>query len=91
LNLHRFWFKFTSNEPYDYLQLGCGVTAKNYDDALSLLRETVFFGEEIPEIGAVVEDIDLSGLDQKHVIPNMEPPNCRGVWFPRGFSRLIDL
>jgi hypothetical protein len=25
-------------------------------------------------------------LDQGHVIPNMAPPNWRGIWYPKGFD-----
>jgi hypothetical protein len=87
--MHRYWFKFVSNKPYDYLhQLGCGVTARNYDDAVSILRETVFADEELPTIKSVVEDIELSALDQEHVTPNMEPSVWRGLWFPKDYTGL---
>ena len=87
MSLHRFWFKFSSIQPYNSLRLGCGVTAYNYDDAVSILRETVFDEREFPEIETFIADVDISALDQKHVIPNMEPPVWRGVWFPKGYAR----
>lgn len=37
------------------------------------------------EIKEIVPDVDIRTLDQRHVIPNMEVPVVRGVWFPRGF------
>ena len=87
MTLHRFWFKFPSSiEPFD-LRLGCGVTSYNYDDAVSILTETVFAGQEFPEVESFVEDVDVRTLDQNHVVPNMEPPVWRGVWFPQGFVR----
>jgi hypothetical protein len=50
-----------------------------------ILREVVFDGRD-PEIGAVVEDVDVSTLDANHVLPNMEAPNWRGVWYPMGLT-----
>ena len=85
--LHRYWFKFSSIEPYNSLRMGCGVTARDYDDALSILQETVFIGQEVPTIESAVHDVDISSLDEKHVIPNMEPPVWRGVWFPKGYMK----
>jgi hypothetical protein len=32
---------------------------------------------------AIVPDIDIRTLDEKHVIPNIGPVVFRGVWFPR--------
>jgi hypothetical protein len=66
--------------------MGCGVTAHDYDDALALLRETVFGGAELPKVAAVAEDVDISTLDVRHVRPNMGNPTMRGVWFPMGYS-----
>ena len=84
--LHRFWFKFASLEPFDYLQLGCGVTAFDYDDALSILQHTVFAGQALAPIESVVDDVDVRTLDQGHVVPNTEPVVWRG-WFPKGYVR----
>jgi hypothetical protein len=61
------------------------VTAYSYEDALSLLKEKVFEGTEPPIID-VVPDVDISELDQNHVIPNMGVPVWRGVWFPLGYQ-----
>jgi hypothetical protein len=83
--LHRFWFKFSPIKPYDPSALGYGVTAYTYDDAISILKDTVFQNRDLPEVQSVIEDVDISTLDQKHVIPNMEPPVWRGVWFPKGY------
>lgn len=85
MNLQRYWIRFKL-APFRGPRPGCGVTAYSYDDALDILRKTVFRGEEIPPIEQVVEGVDISSLDQKHVIPNMEPPIWRGVWYPRGYA-----
>jgi hypothetical protein len=86
MNLHRFWFKFGALKRYKSIRLGCGVTARDYDDAITILRETIFAGKEFPQIESFIQDVDLSELDQNHVIPNMEPPVWRGVWFPKGYG-----
>lgn len=83
MTLHRFWITFVSGGP----RPGCGVTAHTYEDALKVLSETVFKGRDFPGVQSVTEDVDVSELDQKHVVPNMEPPNWRGVWYPRGFAQ----
>ena len=83
--LTRFWLKF-SPLPYNPLNLGCGVTAYSYDDAISLLRRRVFKDEELPTIVSVIENVDVSTLDQRHVIPNMGVCVDRGIWFPLGYD-----
>jgi hypothetical protein len=35
------------------------------------------------EVLEVVTDVDVQTLDEGHVIPTMDLPNVRGVWFPR--------
>ncbi len=86
MSLRRFWIRFRAIPAYDSLRLGCGVTAYSYDDALSIMRSTVFKGKDMPSVDEVIEDVDVSSLDQKHIAPNMEPPIWRGIWYPRGFS-----
>ena len=78
----RFWFTFTKPARPTILSMGCGVTAYDLADARKLLQEQVFsnYGAEL--IDEVIEDIDISTLDDKHVRPNMGNPVVRGVWFP---------
>lgn len=87
MDLHRFWIRFAASNSFGVPRPGCGVTAYSYDDALAILGMTVFNGKPIPEIEHVIEDVDVSTLDQKHVLPNMDAPTWRGVWYPRGFSQ----
>jgi hypothetical protein len=63
---------------------GVGVTAIDRKDAEALLQQRVFGGAS-PPIRDCIEDVDVSTLDPGHILPNMEPPNERGVWFPRGY------
>ena len=81
--LTRYWFTFPKLPDKAALNLGCGVTAYNYEDAIDLLRERVFGGME-PTVLAFAENVDVTNLDKSHVIPNMGQVIARGVWFPLG-------
>ena len=84
--LHRYWFQYQGNAIEVGLGPGCGVTAWTEEDAIALLRAGPFHGRERPLIAAVTVDVDISSLDPGHVLPNMEAPDQRGIWYPRGFS-----
>ncbi len=72
--LRRFWFPATNH-------FGVGVTALSEAEARDQAREVaVRFGWQLS--GQVVADVDVRDLDQRHVIPNMGPPNVRGIWYP---------
>ena len=89
--LHRYWLRFAQSDidvaslP-QYFRLGCGVTAFSLDDALRIVRQHILNGSELPPPESVVEDVDVRTLDAGHVIPNMEEPVSRGIWFPIGFG-----
>lgn len=83
--MKRFWIEFEESIPYSPLSIGCGITANNYDDAISLLRDRVLKGRDI-KIRTIVADIDVSSLDAGHVLPNMGNVMVRGVWFPMGYD-----
>jgi hypothetical protein len=87
--MRRFWFDFDFENYYKIpngLKIGCGVTAYNYQDAIGLMEEKIFKGKQFPTINNVVENIDVSTLDKGHILPNMKPPNMRGIWFPIGYD-----
>ena len=71
--LTRFWFKTAKG-------YGIGVTAYSLDDAKNLISN--IDGLVDANVISVIADVDIRTLDQGHVIPNMGPPNLRGVWFP---------
>jgi hypothetical protein len=75
--LHRYWFD-TKGEGH----LGFGVTAYSVEDAKVLVDEAAKRLGLSAQVNEVVEDVDVRDLDQNHVVPNMGPPNFRGVWFP---------
>ena len=82
--IRRYWFKFRTPRFPAAFNFGCGVSAYNYDDAVNLLRELVFGGQE-PDILVCDADVDVSKLDRKRVLPNMGSVLVRGIWFPLGF------
>jgi hypothetical protein len=83
--LRRFWIQFDQGDPNvpSSLRLGCGVTAWTRDDALFLLKRHV--GDLVIRI--VTENVDVSTLDPRHILPNMAAPNVRGIWYPIGYQR----
>ena len=87
--LTRFWFQF-NGESYKDLPpgviIGCGVTAFTKDDALNIIREKVFKGENLPLIKIYKEGIDISTLNEGHVQPNLGNVVARGIWFPLGYD-----
>jgi len=85
LKLIRYWFRFKPFGKPAPLSLGCGVTAESSAAAISIVQAQVFRGQPLPPVEEVVEDVDVSTLDQKHVLPNMESPLTKGVWFPKGY------
>jgi hypothetical protein len=91
MRLRRYWFRFdnaTSNQAASLSPLGYGVTAWTQEDALSLLGDALFDGRQPTDIAEIITDVDVSALDAGHILPNMESPNWRSIWFPRGFALL---
>ena len=83
LTLHRYWIVFDDPRRFALgLGLGCGVTAFDLRDAISLLEQQLFKGPLPFPIASTTNDVDVRTLDEGHVIPNMRPPNLRGIWFP---------
>lgn len=64
------------------LNLGCGITAYNEDDVIGIFSKIVVPTYGKREISYITVDVDVSKLDQNHIIPNMSSPAARGVWFP---------
>lgn len=74
--LTRYWFKSVNN-------LGVGITAYSLDDARWILDRVIKDHMLNVEIKEIIEGVDIRSLHQGKVIPNMNPPNFRGVWFPK--------
>ena len=75
--LHRYWFD-TKVKGIS----GFGVTAYSVEDATTIVDDVAQHLGLSVEVIKIVEDVDVRDLDQNHVVPNMGPPNFRGVWFP---------
>jgi len=78
----RYWLTFPRLDTPHPINLGCGVTARDYDEALLLVREA------FPDLAlgapvAAIDNIDVSTLDAGHVLPNIGNVLARGVWWPR--------
>ena len=78
----RYWIRFDAPFASIPLHMGCGVTAANYDDALALVRAALSPDAALPPVREVTENVDVSGLDVLHVLPNIGDVTSRGVWFP---------
>jgi hypothetical protein len=81
-SLRRFWFEFEPDAAPLGMGYGCGVTAYDRHDAEELVSAAI--DGPMPTVRRVIEDVDVSTLDGGHVLPNMLPPNERGIWFPAG-------
>jgi hypothetical protein len=73
--LMRYWFKTKKG-------LGFGITAFSEEDAKVLLTDMATTIGKDYEVLEIITNVDVRTLDQNHVIPNMGPPNLRGVWYP---------
>jgi hypothetical protein len=84
--LSRFWFQFERLRQPTALNLGCGITAYDYDDALALLRTHIFGANGPPPVEICIRGIERSSLEKNHVLPNIGDMNVRGIWFPLGYT-----
>jgi hypothetical protein len=71
--------------PQAPIRMGVGVTGIDEEDCRNLVERLIFDGQPLPPVRRVVADVDVSALGER-VLPNMEVPIRRGIWFPMGFS-----
>lgn len=87
LRVRRYWFEFDvdssagTNGLRARLAHGCGVTGRDEDDCLELIKREVVAGNELPKVRRVIRDIDLSTLSAM-IRRTMDGPQARGVWYP---------
>jgi hypothetical protein len=86
IKLHRYWFSFENLPSHSALILGCGVSAYTYEDAVNILKETIFAKYPDAAICDATIDVDVRSLDAGVVQPNMGDVTVRGVWFPIGYN-----
>jgi hypothetical protein len=84
--LKRYWFRFERLPQPNAINLGCGLSAYDYEDAIRLLRELVFGDNGPPPIEQFIEDVDIATLEPDHVRPNLGSVDVRGIWFPQGYE-----
>jgi hypothetical protein len=86
--LKRYWFEFDFPKPrfshYGYIPADgcCGITAFNYNDALKIMRRFMLRENETPLFSRVIEDVDVSAIENEQVHRNLGVPVWRGVWYP---------
>src|SRR5438876_7460845 len=69
------------NGPVAVFVDGCGVSGYDEHDCLTLVREQVFQGAELPDVCDRVPDVDVSTVPA-HLREHLGNPTRRGVWFP---------
>ena len=57
------------------------MTAYSLEDAQELLKRQGPW-RTLHEIKGVIEDVDASTLDNRHIQVNMGPTNFRSIWYP---------
>jgi len=82
--MRRFWFELENTKSFSPLGMGCGITAYDVEDAISILREKVLADGEAT-VAKVIHDVSIDDLDRNHVLPNIGNVLVRGVWFPQGY------
>ena len=86
--LKRYWFEFDFPSPrlshYGYIPLYgcCGITAFDYKDALKIMRRFILREDETPIFKRVVENFDVSTIEEENIRLNLGVPIWRGVWYP---------
>jgi len=80
--LTRYWFVFVRAEQTTALNLGCGISAFNLDDARTILRREVFPLYGVRPVARVIEGVDVASLDEERLRPHLGNSAAPGVWFP---------
>jgi hypothetical protein len=83
--LRRYWLNFEKSPAPTPLNMGCGVAAYDYGDAVALVQDRVFRDRPMSKIVSCIEDVNVSQLDAKHVRPNIGKVLERGIWFPLAY------
>jgi hypothetical protein len=77
-----YWVTFKNPTQFTPLNIGCGITARDESDAISLINERLSLEGEHLDIASISTVDDVSTLDASHVLPNMGNMFLRGIWFP---------
>ncbi len=91
LRVRRYWFEFDVDSSTatsglrERLARGCGVTGRDEDDCLDLIKRNVVADNELPKVRRVIRDVDLSSLSTM-IRQTMDGTRTRGVWYPTSRS-----
>lgn len=83
--LKRYWIRFERFNIQTPLNLGCGVTAFNAEDAKRIVEIKIKNSDIHVDIASIELISNIADLDKNHVIPNMGNIFERGIWFPQGY------
>ena len=89
MSLRRYWFRFSDAALDSLSTFGYGITARDREDALQILRDHFNDSVDLQSVEEETEDLDLAKIEKNHVLPNMGSPSIRGVWFPLGITQAI--
>lgn len=87
----RFWFTFEAtdeNEVPMEIRLGCGITAFSKEQAMKLLSKAFFQGSDLMPVASCIGNVDVSKLDENHILPNIGSPSLPGIWYPLGYDNV---
>jgi hypothetical protein len=91
LRVRRYWFEFDVDSSAATsglrarLASGCGVTGRNEDDCLELIKRNIVAGNELPNVRRVIRNVDVSTLNTM-IRRTMDGSRARGVWYPTSRS-----
>lgn len=83
--MKHYWIAFERLRRPSPLNLGCGITAYDFDDANRILSASILPREPELKVVCVKEIMGINELDSKHVLTNMGDVTKRGIWFPLGY------
>jgi hypothetical protein len=87
--LKRYWFEFEIGRVFNFpvgIGIGCGVTAFDKEDTIKIMSDKIVISIKMPPFKKVLENVDISKLNQGNVIPNMKESIDRGIWYPLGYE-----
>src|SRR5438874_13037988 len=82
--LHRFWITF--HDAPGFFPLGFGVTAESAEEAMDFVKTTLqgwWPDQPMPTRARIMEDVDVSELQQDLPLSHFGIPCNLGVWYPR--------
>ncbi|GAB4514234.1 MAG: hypothetical protein OHK0046_16050 [Anaerolineae bacterium] len=81
--LNLYWIELDLHDyPAGFSEIGYGVSAFDYGDALEVLQQMVFRDLPLPKVISVVENVEVSSLDSS-VRSLIGRVSRRGIWFPK--------